>query len=175
MSEFGDEYGWSTLRGVRVLKRRAALQAEQNVIEATRPDVVVETGTKFGGSANFYADLGVDVISVDVACPKPPLPHPRVTYLTGYSTDPRILFFVEQATAGRRTMVVLDSDHSMENVRAELEVYAGYVTTGCYLIVEDLDQGGPQEALDGWLPAHPEFQFEPCELVPEHGFLRRWN
>ena len=49
----------------------------------------------------------------------------------------------------------------------ELELYAPFVTEGMYLVVEDtfvekllpkaFPNGGPGEAIDKWLPAHPEF------------------
>lgn len=168
------DFGWFDWKGVRVLKKPEALMFVQELIYETAPDLVVETGTKFGGSATFYADLGPDVISVDVACPKPPAPHDKVTYLTGFSTAPNVLFNINVAAAGKRVMVVLDSDHSKENVLAELEAYAWMVSPGCFLVVEDLDQGGPQEALDEWLPKHPEFHILLGAPV-EHGYLRRWN
>jgi cephalosporin hydroxylase len=171
MPEFVDEFGWVHWKGVRVLKRPAALFKAAELIYKSKPDIIVETGTKFGGSACFYADCAdVEVVSVDVACPKPPKKHFLVTYLTGFSTSPSVLFFVEQQIAGKRVMVVLDSDHSKENVRAELEAYADMVSIGCYLIVEDLDQGGPREALNEWLPGHPDFRLE---LETEHGYLVR--
>jgi cephalosporin hydroxylase len=71
-------------------------------------------------------------------------------------------------------MVILDSDHAMAHVRAELELYAPMVTAGCYLIVEDtnvnghpvypLHGPGPMEALGEFLPRHPEFEVDAeCE------------
>jgi cephalosporin hydroxylase len=167
------EFGWVDWKGVRVLKTPDALMLQQELIHETQPEVIVETGTKFGGSACFYADLHVEVVSIDVACPKPPTPHFLVTYLTGYSTSPQVLFDVDRLTRGKRTMVVLDSDHSYENVLAELDVYSGYVSEGCYLVVEDLDQGGPRQALAEWLPDHPEFERLDFGWAAEHGYLWR--
>jgi cephalosporin hydroxylase len=170
----GRPFGWVDWKGVRVLKTPDALMLQQELIHETQPEIIVETGTKFGGSAVFYADLHVEVVSIDVACPKPPAPHFLVTYLTGFSTDLGILFRVGELSRDRRTMVVLDSDHSYENVLQELEAYHGFVTPGCYLVVEDLDQGGPQEALDEWLPGHPEFRVALFPgRAPEHGYLYR--
>lgn len=42
-----------------------------------------------------------------------------------------------RAFAAPRTMVSLDSSHTYNHVRKELEVYAPLVTAGCYLVVED--------------------------------------
>jgi cephalosporin hydroxylase len=58
-------------------------------------------------------------------------------------------------------------------VEAELSAYAPLVTPACYLIVEDTNINGnpvlpdfgpgPKEALDAWLPAHPEFQVDAAQ------------
>ena len=68
--------------------------------------------------------------------------HPRITYLAGRSsTDPDVLAEVRERTGGRRTLVVLDSDHSQAHVEAELEAYAPLVPVGCYLVAEDSNIG----------------------------------
>ena len=96
----------------------------------------------------------------------------------------------EMATRAARVMVILDSDHRAEHVARELELYAQMVSVGQWLIVEDtnlnhevplnltkdwwcskngvpLDASeypryapGPREALEAWLPSHPEFRVE---------------
>ena len=85
-------------------------------------------------------------------------------------------------------MVVLDSDHSAAHVKAELDLYSPLVTSGCYLIVEDtnvnghpvypLHGPGPMEALDQFLPAHPEFEVDASRekymlTFNPRGYLRR--
>ena len=144
------------------------------IIHETRPDIIVETGTWKGGSAVFYADLGVEVVSVDLAPASATPEYPGVTYLRGYSTSDLNLYRVTQAVQDKRVMVSLDSAHDKANVLAELEAYAPFVSEGCYLIVEDTalgtwltgtihdDGDGPADALNEWLPDHPEF------VVDEH-------
>lgn len=121
-------------------KLPADLDRYERIIGATRPEVVVETGSAMGGSAAWFARQGVDVISVDVA----PAPTPdldgltdRVTWVTGDSTDPGTVAEVARLVGGRRCMVSLDSDHSAPHVAREIEAYGQLVTAGCYLVVED--------------------------------------
>ncbi len=160
----------SRWRGIRTYKHPADLWVIQEIIYETGVEVIVETGSAHGGSANYYGDLGVEVHSVDLAPPKTPAPHPNVTYYTGYSVAPMNLYRIGKAVEGKRTMVLLDSDHHKANVLAELEAYSWMVTEGCYLIVEDTNFGrlvfmefegdGPADALDEWLPSHPEFEVD---------------
>lgn len=158
-------------KGVQILKFPSDLFVAQEIIWETKPDVIIETGTFHGGSACFYGDLGVEVHSVDLAPPKPPPPHPNVTYHRGYSTSPSNVYFIGEAVRDKRVMVILDSDHHKANVLAELEAYGPMVSSGCYLICEDTNLGrsiwleefggdGPGDALDEWLPDHPEFQVD---------------
>jgi cephalosporin hydroxylase len=75
-------------------------------------------------------------------------------------------------------MVTLDSDHTAAHVLAELEAYAPMVSVGCYLVVEDTSVNGrpllpgygagPGEALDEWLPGHPEFEVD-WAIEERHG------
>jgi len=169
--EFQHTKDYPVWKGVRILKHPNDMISTQEIIWDTKPGVVVETGSKYGGSANFYADLGCEVHSVDVAPPHEPAAHPNVTYYRGFSTSPQVLFFIGEAVRGKRVMVILDSDHHKQTVLDELEAYAPFVSSGCYLIVEDTVFGrsihlsdhkddGPADALDEWLPSHPEFRVD---------------
>jgi cephalosporin hydroxylase len=95
---------------------------------------------------------------------------------------------VRRRAAGRRTMVILDSDHSAAHVSAELDAYRELVSPGCYLIVEDTnvnghpvftDHGpGPMEAIDAFLPSAPEFAIDYSRerfmlTLNPRGFLKR--
>jgi cephalosporin hydroxylase len=150
--------------GVRLLKCPTDLWTYQEILHATRPEVIVETGTAYGGSALYLAHLCETlgegrVISVDIT-PSPDLPqHERVTYITGSSTSPEVVERVQQEAAGRRTMVILDSDHSAAHVLDELRAYSPLVTSGCYLVVEDTNVNGH--------PVLPEHGLGPMEAVRE--------
>ena len=165
-------------RGIRLLKNPIDLVVFAEVIHEVMPRVIVETGTRHGGSALFYADMmtvgGVPnplVITIDtVDDPLRPV-DPRIIYLKGSSTDLDILDEVHKLVQERRPrMVMLDSNHHQDHVFAELEAYHYLVGPGSYLICEDtnidnpvenvaknLHDLGPAVGLAKWLPDHPEF------------------
>jgi cephalosporin hydroxylase len=181
--------------GYRTLKCPFDLWTYQELVVETRPEVIVECGTRFGGSALFMATvcdlIGTgEVVTIDTD-PDPGLPrpvHPRITYLLGSSTDPAIVDVIRKRCRGRRVMVLLDSDHAAANVRAELDTYADLIPVGGYLIVEDTNINGhpvepefgpgPREALDGWLAGRDDFEADASRerfmlTLNPGGYLRR--
>lgn len=182
--------------------------ALQEIVWDTRPEVVVETGIAHGGSLVLYASLlellGGDrlAIGVDVdirahnraAIESHPLAH-RLAMIEGSSVDPNTVESVRALVRGRRTMVVLDSNHTHEHVLRELEAYAPLVSEGCYLVVLDtivermpkslyLDRpwgpgDNPMTALDAFLAANDAFaidrEFDDKLLftVGPRGYLKR--
>src|SRR5438876_10277995 len=94
-----------------MLKLTTDLLRYQQVIETTRPQVLVETGTRTGASARWFAERVAAVLTVDVL-EAPGQGLPRVTCLQGDSADPRVARRVARWVDGRRAMVSLDSDHS---------------------------------------------------------------
>ena len=161
--------------GTLTLKNPLDLWVYQEIMFETRPELVVETGTFRGGSAAHFASicdlLGAgEVVSIDIEPMRDDYPqHPRITYLAGRSsTDPDVVAEIHARAAGRRTLVVLDSDHSQSHVEAELAAYAPLVPVGGYLIVEDSNIGrirkdllpGPLEAIATFLAASDEFEID---------------
>jgi cephalosporin hydroxylase len=184
----------TTWLGVPAQKCPLDLWVYQELLHRLRPDLIVETGTYNGGSALFLAsvcdllDRG-RVVSIDIA-PQPALPsHSRIEFVTSSSTAPEIVErMAGEATAAGTVLVILDSDHSFAHVRDELVAYAPMVTPGSYLVVEDSNVNGfpvlpdfgpgPMEAIDDFLPLHPEYEIDPwCErfgvTFNPRGFLRR--
>lgn len=117
-----------------MLKLRADLDRYHTIIEATKPEVIIETGTCEGGSALWFASYA-EVITIDVN--RVEIHDPQVQVITGSSTDPDVVRRVGGLVRGRRAMVSLDSDHSTQHVMDEIDAYGPLVSVGCYLVVED--------------------------------------
>lgn len=147
--------------GVPTEKCPLDLWIYQEILHEVRPDVIVETGTRWGGSALFLASLCdvLDrgrVITMDVEVPGERPQHPRITYVLGSSTSPQIVDHVKREIGTvDRVMVSLDSDHSMDHVLAEIRIYGALVSPGSYLIVEDTNING-NPVLPGWGPGPME-------------------
>jgi cephalosporin hydroxylase len=179
--------------GTKALKCPLDLWVYQEIIFQTRPDLIVETGTAHGGSALYLASVfdllgNGAVVTVDIEDREGRPQHGRITYLTGSSADPEVVEQVRAAAHGRRTMVVLDSDHSAGHVAAELAAYAPLVERGCYLIVEDTNVNGhpvranhgpgPKEAVEDFLAGDDRFEVDDaCQkhllTMNPGGYLRR--
>jgi len=168
----------------------------QEVIFTIQPDVIVETGVAHGGSLIFYASLcrlmgKGRVIGVDIEI----RPHNRkaieshglgslITLIEGDSTEPGTISKVEGSVPPRGTVLaLLDSCHTKEHVRRELEAYGPMVTPGSYIVAMDgiMEQvvgaprtkpdwawNNPRHAALEFAAAHPEFAIvEPPFLFNE--------
>jgi cephalosporin hydroxylase len=160
----------------------------QEVIYRVKPDLIIETGVAHGGSLIFYASflkaMGKGrVVGIDIEI----RPHnreaieahemkPLITLIEGSSIDAAI---VSQAKSlikpGERCLVILDSNHSRDHVRAELEAYHDVIARDSYIVatdgsmrdLHDVPRGNPTwktdnpcEAARDFLQTHPEFILE---------------
>jgi cephalosporin hydroxylase len=165
--------------GCRILKNPLDLWIYQEILFELKPDLIIETGTAWGGSALWMASLcdligHGEVVTIDIKRRKKDLPvpvHPRITYLLGSSTSDDIVGDVRNRVLTReKVLVVLDSDHSREHVLNELRIYGPLVTPGSYVIVEDTNVNGhpvapsfgpgPMEAVDSYLEETDEFKID---------------
>jgi cephalosporin hydroxylase len=135
------------------------LVALQRIVHDAMPKWIVETGTKFGGSAIFFASIlamggrhpqaGGGIITVDVQetdLARELLlerPHPLAGHvkhrLIGDAKAPGTLAAIRAAIAADPgpVMVFLDDWHDGEHVYAELQLYSELVTPGGILIAAD--------------------------------------
>lgn len=121
-----------------MLKFEQDLERYREIIAATKPDLIIETGTHTGASARWLAEVsGARVVTIDVNSITG-LREGDIWPMFGDSTDPMIIDRVKRHVQDRqRVMVILDSDHSTDHVTKEIELYGPLVTPGCYLVVED--------------------------------------
>ena len=187
-----------TFLGVRCIKNPFDLWIYQELIYKIRPDLIVETGSFEGGSALYLSAIQQiclgqgTVITIDLRPEWPPsvVGNPHIVTVEGDSTSQEVLDGVAECRRNSKTcMVILDSDHQKGHVLKEMSLYGPFVTEGSYLIVEDGNINGhpvwegygpgPLEAIEAFLPHHPEF--EPDQDLEQKflftfavkGFLRR--
>lgn len=154
-----------TWMGTPVLKNPMDLWTYQEIIFEKKPDVIVETGTAYGGSALYFASL-LDligkgkVITVDVEQKFYLLQHPRIQFIKGSSTNRDVIAKIKkQLRPSDKVMVVLDSNHHKTHVLEELRIYGEMASPGQYMVVEDSDYNGH--------PIEPNFGAGPLEAVEE--------
>jgi cephalosporin hydroxylase len=198
--------------------------AMQELIWDVKPDLIIETGIAHGGSLIFSASIlalldmceaieagetmnpatskrkvvGVDIDIRDhnrTAIEAHPMAS-RIEMIEGSSIDAGIFAKVQEAAKGfERVLVCLDSNHTHDHVRAELELYAPRTSVGSYCVVfdtliEDMPKDeypdrpwgpgdNPKTAVWDFLKSHPEFEIDksiPQKLlvtVAHDGFLKR--
>lgn len=160
----------------------------QEVIFRLKPDLIVETGVAHGGSLVFYASLCKllgkgRVIGVDVeirthnrrALEAHEL-FPYISLIEGDSTAPEVVAQVRShVKEGDTVLVILDSNHTKEHVRKELEAYHTMVSRGSYIVatdgvmhdLHDVPRGSPDwtwnnptAAAEEFARSYPEFVIE---------------
>jgi cephalosporin hydroxylase len=173
--------------GVKTLKSPLDAWVYQEIIFETRPDVIVEIGNRYGGSALMLAHLcdlvgkgrvvGLDVSHKDVA--ERVRAHPRITLIEGdacgnYGAVARLI------QPDERVLVIEDSSHTFENTLNVLRTFSPLVKAGDYFIVEDsichhgLEVGpkpGPFEAIEAFARENKNFAIDRSR----ERFLVTWN
>jgi len=191
----GNWQNTSMWMGKRILKCPNDLFVYQEIIFETRPNLIIETGTAYGATTLFLAQMmdlvGIDgrVVSVDVAdYPGRPI-HPKIKYINGSSTRHGVLKQIKDYVRKYdKVMVILDSDHRKNHVLKELRKYMKWTSQGCYLIVEDTNINGnpvrkdfgpgPHEAIEQYMNEDDTFEID-CSREKHlltfnpHGYLKK--
>lgn len=195
-----------TWLGVPIIQLPEDILILQELIWRTRPTVIIECGVAHGGALLLYASMlellgRGHAVGIDVEIRKYNRlaieSHPmskRISLIEASSTELTTLAAVRARLQNTdQVMVTLDSNHSRQHVRAELELYSPLVTPGCYLVVfdsvmtlvHDAPNGRPEWSTDNPLAAVEEFLAEHPEFEQDHsaermgatyctgGFLRR--
>ncbi|HOZ48721.1 MAG TPA: CmcI family methyltransferase [Candidatus Hydrogenedentes bacterium] len=177
----------TTYFGVNTQKCPLDLWVYQEILFELKPDVIVELGNAYGGSALVMAHwldhmgrgriIGVDIVPDAIASIV--RAHPRITLIGG---DACASF--EQVAAligaGETVLVIEDTSHTYENTLNVLRTYHPLVTLGSYFIVEDsncrhgVDIGpspGPYEAIQQFLAENDSFESDRSR----ESFFITWN
>lgn len=163
-----------TWHGIRTLKLPSDVWNYQEIIFERRVEHVIETGSRHGGSALFFAETLAargakgPVVSIDIEGTSNQVgSHAGIYFLLGDSAAEAM---VERAVALMPAergplFLILDSDHSRDHVLRELRAWVPQLKSGDYLVVEDTivnghpvrkEHGpGPMEAIAAYLEEAP--------------------
>jgi cephalosporin hydroxylase len=175
---------WNTTTwiGVKVLKSPVDMWNYQEILCQLQPSLVIEFGTRYGGSALFFASVmrqignPFKVFSVDVdgeTISQETRKDPDIELLTMSSLDGRVAARIATLRKEYRgpAFAILDSHHSKAHVLAEMKSLRPLLVSGDYLVVEDSNVNGhpvypshgpgPFEARDEYFREFPEdYQFD---------------
>jgi cephalosporin hydroxylase len=144
-----------TWLGVPVWQVAEDLLRLQKIIYQVKPRWIIETGTKFGGSAIFFASIltmighgdgGVVTCDIEI---QPAATEVFATHPLGHmirqvegdaasaQTLAKVMAHLPQGDTRDPLLVFLDDNHNADHVLAEMELYAPLVSPNSYLIVAD--------------------------------------
>ena len=151
-----------TWMGVNTQKSVSDMWNYQEILFELKPSLVIEFGTHYGGSALYFANVmrqigePFKVLSVDVFH-GPLEPAARrdsdIMFVESRSTVPAVAEHIRRLRSEfpGKVFAILDSDHSMNHVLAEMKMLRPLLSAGDYVIVEDSNMNG-HPVLPGWGP-----------------------
>ena len=138
----------------------------QEIIHEVRPDVIIECGTAWGGTAYFFLASLCDligkgkVITIDIEERVGRPQYNGIIYIQYSSTFKEIVEKVKSTiNKNDKVMVILDSDHRKEHVLKKLGIYSKFVTKDSYIIVENSNINQH--------PVLPKYEPRPMEAIKE--------
>lgn len=158
-------------KGIPCYKSPLDMSIYMSLLRDLKPATIIEVGSKFGGSAVFFADLmqsyGLDthIYSIDLECPD--LADPRITFLQGDVNHLEATFAAHGLSdCPRPWFVNEDSAHTYAGCLAALRVLAREMQAGDILAMEDGNlvelglseryQGGPNRAIAEFFEEDPD-------------------
>jgi cephalosporin hydroxylase len=167
----------TTWLGINCWKSVSDMWSHQEILFNLKPSLVIEFGTSHGGSAVFYTSIlrligePFRVLSVDIshrALDSAARDYPEIEFVESSSTQPAIAERIQQLKAEfpGKVFAILDSDHSMDHVLAEMRLIRPFLAAGDYLLVEDSCVNGhpimpgfgpgPYEAIEAYEQEFPD-------------------
>ncbi len=178
-----------TWLGRPIIQYPQDILALQEIIFKVKPEIIVEAGIARGGSIIFSASMleligsPAEVLGIDIDIRshnrEAILAHPmskRIQLLQGSSVSAETIAEVKKRVGNKKALVILDSNHTYEHVKQELELYSPLVQKDSYLIVfdtviddlsDELSAGrpwgyknGPKKAVDEFLQKTNRFEID---------------
>lgn len=157
--------------GVKVMKSPADMWNYQEILVELQPKLIVEFGSRFGGSALFFSyilqQLGYPykVFSVDIEqshLAERAKQDPNIEFMLGSSTAPEVSHRIRELSIEYPGSIfaILDSDHRQQHVFQEMLLLRPILKLGDRLIVEDSNVNGH--------PVFPSFGAGPYEAIQEY-------
>ncbi|MUL63423.1 rhamnosyl O-methyltransferase [Mycobacterium sp. CBMA 234] len=155
---------WQKTRwmGVTTWKSVSDMWNYQEILFDLKPSLVIEFGTNQGGSALFFSTImkrighPFKVLSVDIShknLDSSARLDPDILFVESSSIAPAIVEQIQRLKEEfpGKIFAILDSNHSMEHVLAEMNLLRPLLSSGDYLLVEDSTVNG-HPVLPGWGP-----------------------
>jgi len=168
-------------RGIKCVKCPFDYVMYQMIIEEIKPDLIVEIGTAYGGSALYLADflhnIGKGIVhTIDIqedwffSNPEEKRDlithHPRIQrFLGGYQA-----YNLDCASSFKKIMLIEDGSHNYSDTLGVMNKFKDLVSEDSYMIIEDgvvnslgvkhNFDGGPLRAIEEFLPQNPQFQID---------------
>lgn len=177
--------------GVNCWKSVTDLWNYQEILFDVKPSLVVEFGTRHGGSAVFYASImrligqPFKVFSADIslsALDPEARRYPEIEFVESSSTEPAIAERIRQLKVEYpgKIFAILDSDHTKDHVLAEMKILRPLLSAGDYLLVEDSCVNGhpimpafgpgPYEAIEAYEREFPNDYIHDYEREKKFGW-----
>ena len=181
-------------RGVPFFKSPFDVVVYLQLLSRQKPKTVIEVGTKFGGSALWFADMmsadgakDCRVVSVDIK-PMAKFSDDRILFLEGDANAlAEVLSLDLLSQLPRPWLVVEDSSHFYAETAAVLSFFHEWLRTGDYIVVEDgiVDHlsaefyrqydNGPNRALSDFLNQYTNLYEIDAGLCDHFGFNVTYN
>jgi len=169
---------WKTTKfmGINCQKSVSDMWNYQEIIFELKPSLIVEVGTACGGSALYFSLILKSikpvskVLSIDIDLGMVPdvlKTDGHIELLKGTLADEDTISRIKELRKIFKgpLFVILDDDHTKNNVMAEMKILRDILTKGDYLVVEDSNINGhpvlpawgdgPMEAIEEYLLTYP--------------------
>ena len=137
--------------GIPTIQFPSDLIVLQELIFKEKPKIIIETGIAHGGTLIFYAsilklihDKNFKIFGLDIKIKRKNKQNIKKNKLSKFiklieksSTDKKISSILKNEINNKKTLIVLDSNHTNDHVLAELNLYSKLIKKNDFIVVMD--------------------------------------